>query len=120
MISAELILFIRQLMQPVQRNFWYTVNVTEDFYPTLNAAIQLNNQHYQNVMIAIGVLLKKGEQHTISLRHLEFLKASPQENMTIHITRAAMQNKIHYFFLCGISHSLHPFLTTKSQSPYNY
>jgi hypothetical protein len=63
----------------------------------LNAAIQLNNQHYQNVMLAAGVMLKKGEQTTISLRHLEFLKASLQENMTIHITSTAMQNKNHYF-----------------------
>jgi hypothetical protein len=50
-------------------------------------------------MLAIGIMLKKGEQTTISLIHLEFLMASLQENMTIHITRAAMQSKNHYF-LC--------------------
>jgi hypothetical protein len=81
----------------VQRNIWCTVNVTDDFYPTLNAAIKLNNLHYQNVMLATGIMLKKGEQTTISLRHLEFLMASLQENMKIHFTRAAMQNKNHYF-----------------------
>ena len=105
MISVELVHLIRQLLQPIQRNMWYAVNVTEDFYPTLNAAIQLNNQHYQNVMIATGVMLKKGEQTIISLRHLEFLKASLQENMTIHITRAAIQNKNHYFI--SLDHPTH-------------
>jgi hypothetical protein len=36
----------------MQRNIWYIVNLTDDFYPTLNAAMQLNIQHYQNVMLA--------------------------------------------------------------------
>jgi hypothetical protein len=81
MISAEFIHLIRQLLQPLQQNIWYTVNVTDDFYPTLNAAIQLNNQHYQNLMLATGIIQRKGELTTISLRHLEFLKAALQENL---------------------------------------
>jgi hypothetical protein len=62
------------------------------FILLLNAAIRLNNQHYQNAMLALGIMLMKGEQTTISLRHLEFSMASLQENMKIHISRAAMQN----------------------------
>ncbi len=72
----------------MQRNIRYAVNLTEDFYPPLNIAIQLNNLLYQAVMLAIGIILRKGDQLTISLRHLEFLKAAIQENMTIHVTRA--------------------------------
>ncbi len=48
-------------------------------------------------MLATGIIQKKGEQTTICLRHLEFLKAALQENLTIHITRAALHNKNHYF-----------------------
>ena len=72
MISEELTHLFRQLLQPVQRNIWYAVNLTDDFYPPLNMAIQLNNLHYQAVMLATGIMLKKGDQITISLRHLEF------------------------------------------------
>ncbi len=74
MISAELTHLIRQLLQPVQRNIWYAVNLTEDFYPRLNIAIQLNDLHYQAVMLATGIMLRKGDQTTISVRHLEFLR----------------------------------------------
>jgi hypothetical protein len=42
----------------------------------LNAAMQLNIQHYQNVMLAAWMRQKKGEQTTISLRNLEFFMAS--------------------------------------------
>jgi hypothetical protein len=34
-------------------------HLTEDFYPTLNSAIQLNNHHYLNVMLATGIIQKK-------------------------------------------------------------
>ena len=105
MISEELIHLFRQLLQPVQRNIWYAVNLTEDFYPPLNMAIQLNNLHYQAVMLATGIMLKKGDQITISLRHLEFLRTALQENSTIHITRAFIQNKNHYFL--SVDHPAH-------------
>jgi hypothetical protein len=48
-------------------------------------------------MLATGIMLKKGDQITISLRHLEVLRTALPENMTIHITRAFIQNKNHYF-----------------------
>ncbi len=57
----------------------------------------MNNLQYEKIMLATGIMLKKRHQTTISLRHLEFLKAALQENMTIHITRAFLQNKNHYF-----------------------
>ena len=98
MISEELTHLIRQLLQPVQRNIWYAVNLTEDFYPPLNIAIQLNNLHYQAVMLATGIMLRKGDQLTISLRHLEFLKAALQENMTIHVTRVFYETKMTILF----------------------
>jgi hypothetical protein len=104
-ISEELTHLFRQLLQPVQRNIWYAVNLTDDFYPPLNMAIQLNNLHYQAVMLATGIMLKKGDQITISLRHLEFLKVAMQENMTIHVTRAFLRNKNHYFI--SIDHPTH-------------
>jgi hypothetical protein len=65
--------------------------------PPLNMAIHLNNLQYQAVMLATGIMLRKGNQTTITLRHLEFLKTALQENMTIHITRCFLQNKNHYF-----------------------
>jgi hypothetical protein len=105
MISEELTHLFMQLLQPVQRKIWYAVNLTDDFYPPLNMAIQLNNLHYQAVMLATGIMLKKGDQITISLRHLEFLKVAMQENMTIRVTRAFLQNKNHYFI--SIDHPTH-------------
>ncbi len=46
MISAELVHLIRQLLQPLKRNVWYAINITDVYNPTLNVAIQLNKDNY--------------------------------------------------------------------------
>jgi hypothetical protein len=69
--------------------------------------MQLNNQHYQNVMLAIGIM-QKGEQTTISLRHLECLTASLQEYDNTHYKSYYAKQKP-LLHLCRISYSLHPF-----------
>jgi cysteinyl-tRNA synthetase len=96
MISLELVMLIRQLLQPLQRNVWYAINITDIFNPTLNRAIQLNIQHFTSLMLATGIMVQRGSNIGISLDHLEFLKASLQENMTIFITWSVIHNKNHY------------------------
>ena len=97
MISAELVHLIRQLLQPLQRNVWYAINITDTYNPTLNVAIQLNQENYTTFMLATGIMSQRGINIVISLDHLEFLKAALQENMTIHISWASIRNKNHYF-----------------------
>jgi hypothetical protein len=46
MISAELVHLIRQLSQPLQRNAWYAAKITQSYNPTLQTAIQLNEEDY--------------------------------------------------------------------------
>ena len=60
-------------------------------------AIQRNEQNYSTLMLATGNMTQRGINIVISLKHLEFLKAALQENMTIHISWASVQNKNHYF-----------------------
>jgi hypothetical protein len=68
-------------------------------------AIQFNDLQYKTTLLAAGIMLKKGDQTTISLRHLEFLRTALQENMAIHITRAFLQNKNHCFL--SVDHPAH-------------
>ena len=56
MISAELVHLIRQLLQPLQRNVWYAINITDTYNPTLNVAIQQNQENYTTFMLAIGII----------------------------------------------------------------
>ena len=97
MISAELVHLIRQLLQPLQRNVWYAINITDAYNPTLNVAIQLNEDNYTTFMLATGIMSQRGINIVISLDHLEFLKAALEENLTIHISWASIRNKNHYF-----------------------
>jgi hypothetical protein len=98
MISADLVFLIRQLLQPLQRNVWYAINITNSYNPTLNVAMQLNEQDYTALMLATGIMNQRGINIVISLDYLEFLKSALQENMTIHISWASIQNRNHYFF----------------------
>jgi hypothetical protein len=97
LISAELVHLIRQLLQPLQRNVWYAINITDAYNPTLNVVIQLNEENCTTFMLATGIMSQRWINIVISLDHLEFLKAALQENMTIHISWASVQNKNHYF-----------------------
>ena len=90
MISAELVHLIRQLLQPLQRNVWYAINITDTNNPTINVAIQLNEPNYTTLMLTTGIMSQRGINIVISLDHLEFLKAALQENMTIHISWASI------------------------------
>ncbi len=60
MISAELVYLIRQLLQPLQRNAWYAVNITQRYNPTLQTAIQSNEEAHTTLMFAKGVVVLKG------------------------------------------------------------
>jgi hypothetical protein len=93
MISAELVHLIRQRLQPLQRNVWYAINITDAYNPTLNVAIQLNDDNCTTFMLATGIMSLRGIKIVISLDHLEFLKAALQENMTIHISWKAYKIK---------------------------
>jgi hypothetical protein len=86
MISADLVFLIRQLLQPLQRNVWYAINITNSYNPTLNVAMQLNEQDYTALMLATGIMNQRGINIVISLDYLEFLKSALQENMTIHMS----------------------------------
>jgi hypothetical protein len=44
MISAELVHLIRQLLQPLQRNTWYAIDIADSCNPTLHTAIQFNEE----------------------------------------------------------------------------
>jgi ribosomal protein S16 len=53
MISAELVHLFRQLLHPLQRNVWYSIYVTDSYNPTLNTAIQLDEEDYTS-LIEVG------------------------------------------------------------------
>jgi hypothetical protein len=67
-----------------------SLNITDAYNPTLNVAIQLNQENYTTFMLATEIMSRRGINIVISLDHLEFLKAALQENMTIHISWASI------------------------------
>ena len=97
MISAELVHLFRQLLHPLQRNVWYSIYVTDSYNPTLNTAIQLDEEDYTSLMLSTGIMTQKGANKIISLQHLEFLQAALQEYITLYITKAYTANKNQYF-----------------------
>jgi hypothetical protein len=72
MISADLVFLIRQLLQALQRNVWYAINIRNSYNSMLNVAMQLNEQVYTALVLATGIMNQRGINFVISLDYPEF------------------------------------------------
>jgi len=101
MIQQELVEIWKQLLRGVQHEFWHAVITTDDFACNLQAATNLTEAEYNNLLLSSGILFKRGGVTMFNKAQLDYLQAAlVKENIILSITRSQLQKKgKHAFFI---------------------
>jgi hypothetical protein len=101
MIPGELVDLLHHLLLHCHANIWHAIKTTNQFDYNLQVAINLNDYQYETVLLASGILNKRGNLLCISRQHIEEQQRELQENITLHCSKAKVQrNGTHNYYIC--------------------
>jgi hypothetical protein len=108
MIPGELVDLLHHLLLHCHANIRHAIKTTNQFDYNLQVAINLNDYQYETVLLASGILNKRGNLLCISRQHIEELQREIQENVTLHCSKAKVQRYgTHNYYIC-IGEPTHP------------
>jgi len=106
MIQQELVEIWKQLLRGVQHEFWHAVITTDDFACNLQAATNLTEAEYNNLLLSSGILFKRGGVTMVNKAQLDYLQAAlVKENIILSITRSQLQKKGKNSFFAAVGRS---------------
>ena len=94
----------RQLLRALLRNLWFTISTTSSFENNLQAATSLNLLEYETVLLASGIMVKKGETITYSYSKLEYLQGVLRSRLAIHICRSKTDRTSKPLYFIAVEH----------------
>ena len=94
MIQQELVEIWKQVLRGVHQNTWHAVITDDDFACNLQAATNLTEAEYNNLLLSSGILFKRGGVTMVNKAQLDYLQAAlVKENIILSITRSQLQKK---------------------------
>ncbi len=101
MIPRETVDLLRQLLSRCPANIWHEIKTTIHYDYNLQLAISLNDYQYESILLASGILNRRGNLLCTSRQHIEELQREVQENITLHYSKAKVQrNGTHNYYIC--------------------
>jgi hypothetical protein len=91
MIPRELVDLLHQLLLRCPANIWHEIKTTNHYYYNLQLAINLNDYQYETILLASGILIRRGNLLCISMQHIEELQREVQESITLQYSKAKVQ-----------------------------
>ena len=99
-MKENLVEILRQLLAGLRRNLWYTISTTSSYEYNLQAATSLNAEEYETLLLASGIMVKKGDTTVYSNSKLEYLQGILRGRLDIHICRSKIdRNGIPLYFI---------------------
>jgi len=99
-MKENLVEILRQLLTGLRRNLWYTFIITSSYEYNLQAATSLNAEEYETLLLASGIMVKKGDTTVYSNSKLEYLQGILRGRLDIHICRSKIdRNGIPLYFI---------------------
>jgi hypothetical protein len=101
MIPGEIIYRLHHLLLHCPANIWHAIKTNIQYDYSLQLAINLNDFQYETLLLASGILNKRGNLLCISRQHIEELQTALQENIILHYSKAKVQrNGTHNYYIC--------------------
>jgi hypothetical protein len=99
-MKENLVEIWRQLLRGLPRNLWFTISTTSSYEYNLQAATSLNLVEYETILLASGIMVKKGDTTVYSYGKLEYLQGILRGRLDIHICRSKIdRNGIPLYFM---------------------
>ena len=101
MIPGEVADLLQHALQKLQPGIWYVVDDVNGFNPSFRRAINLSPFLYENLLQLSGILSRYGENYRFSMRNLDTIRITLQENITINTSRCFLEKGgKNLLFLC--------------------
>ena len=68
MASPEIIDILQQVFLRLPTGFWFIVDDTDEFSPSLCKAVSLNANRYKNLLLLSGIMFRFGDNFRFSLQ----------------------------------------------------
>ena len=78
-MKENLVEIWKQLRAGLPRNLWHTFSTTSSYEYNLQAATSLNLVEYETILLASGIMVKKGDTMVYSNSKLDYLQVVSAE-----------------------------------------
>jgi hypothetical protein len=101
MIPGEVADLLQHALQKLQPGIWYVVDGVNGFNPSFRKSINLSPFLYENLLQLSGILSRYGENYRFSMRNLDTIRITLQENIAITTSRCFLESGgKNLLFLC--------------------
>ena len=90
-IGQDLIELLRQLLGGLPEKIWHSFTTTDVFPHNIQVATSLTAGEWETLLLASGIMFKKGHTTMFSKQHVEHLKNALQENLILHIALSQLK-----------------------------
>ena len=105
-IAQDLVELLRQLLGGLPEKIWHSFTTTDVFPHSIQVATSLTAGEWETILLASGIMFKRGNTTMFSKQHLEYLKIALQGNLILHIGPSQLQGTGKQLFFISVGKPL--------------